>query len=546
MSRTLVSVGAVLVLAVTALSGATDAQQKLPGGAAAAPRISAPAAPRISAPAAPHINAAPAMRAPPMTAASRFSAPIAPRAGVARGFSAPRGFAARTFSRPAFRGGAVGGSFTRQAFRGRATGRSLTRPVPRGRLAGRAISRQALRSGPTASRTVRAGGGGLSRTLAQSRHARTQTSAGLGRSGRSAAPPFGRGTLGSRAAQPALGGPLGARNRNFADRRRFFDERRRFHHGGFIGWLGPVFWPYAYDDFFDYAFWPGEYDDYAFWPQAYDGLIDGVFWAPGTGPIYASLGGSGEDRAGGRASGRGRGAPRGGGAAPPAAQLCSATEPGLTQWPVEEIEKVVQPTRDQGALLADLRAAADQAAKVLQSACPSSQPATPLGRLDAVAQRLDAMLRAVDIVRPALARFYDSLDDEQKARFNATGQEANRSEAGRTGNASQEEAQVCSGRGAGFTDEAIRRIEQALRPRGAQRDALDALKDASAQAVETLRAACPDETPLTPVGRLDAMAKRLQAMLDAVRTVRPALAKFYASLSDEQKARFNVLRPQQG
>ncbi len=28
------------------------------------------------------------------------------------------------------------------------------------------------------------------------------------------------------------------------------------------------------------------------------------------------------------------------------------------------------------------------------------------------------MLRAVDIVRPALAKFYDSLSDEQKGRFN--------------------------------------------------------------------------------------------------------------------------------
>jgi hypothetical protein len=33
-------------------------------------------------------------------------------------------------------------------------------------------------------------------------------------------------------------------------------------------------------------------------------------------------------------------------------------------------------------------------------------------------QRLDAMLRAVDTVQPALAKFYGSLNDEQKERFN--------------------------------------------------------------------------------------------------------------------------------
>jgi len=39
-----------------------------------------------------------------------------------------------------------------------------------------------------------------------------------------------------------------------------------------------------------------------------------------------------------------------------------------------------------------------------------------------------------------------------------------------------------------------------------------------------------------------AMEKRLNATLAAVQTVQPALTKFYNSLSDEQKARFNSLR----
>jgi LTXXQ motif family protein len=51
---------------------------------------------------------------------------------------------------------------------------------------------------------------------------------------------------------------------------------------------------------------------------------------------------------------------------------------------------------------------------------------------------------------------------------------------------------------------------------------------------------------LTPVGRLQAMEQRLDAMLRAVQTVEPALEKFYASLGDEQKERFNRLSPAQG
>ena len=54
-----------------------------------------------------------------------------------------------------------------------------------------------------------------------------------------------------------------------------------------------------------------------------------------------------------------------------------------------------------------------------------------------------------------------------------------------------------------------------------------------------MQAACPDETPITPPGRLEAMEKRLQAMIDAAKTVKPALESFYSSLTSEQKARFN-------
>ena len=35
--------------------------------------------------------------------------------------------------------------------------------------------------------------------------------------------------------------------------------RRAWQHGrraGFVAWYGPVFWPYAYSDIFDYVFWP--------------------------------------------------------------------------------------------------------------------------------------------------------------------------------------------------------------------------------------------------------------------------------------------------
>ena len=50
---------------------------------------------------------------------------------------------------------------------------------------------------------------------------------------------------------------------------------------------------------------------------------------------------------------------------------------------------------------------------------------------------------------------------------------------------------------------------------------------------------------MTMPGRAEAVQKRLEALLDAIKTVRPALATFYGLLNDEQKARFNLMAPPQ-
>ncbi len=89
-------------------------------------------------------------------------------------------------------------------------------------------------------------------------------------------------------------------------------------------------------------------------------------------------------------------------------------------------------------------------------------------------------------------------------------------------------------------------VEDAVKPTQAQAGDLKNLEDATDKAVSIMQAACPDETPLTPPGRLAAMEKRLQAMSEAAKTVKPALDSFYASLSNEQKARFNRIKRRAG
>ncbi len=96
----------------------------------------------------------------------------------------------------------------------------------------------------------------------------------------------------------------------------------------------------------------------------------------------------------------------------------------------------------------------------------------------------------------------------------------------------------------GYRERTTRHIEQVVRPAGTQRAALDDLRAAASRAAETLRAACPPSMPLTPTARLDAIERQLNAMLGAVRIMRPELEKFYDLLSDEQKVRFNTMTAQ--
>ena len=102
---------------------------------------------------------------------------------------------------------------------------------------------------------------------------------------------------------------------------------------------------------------------------------------------------------------------------------------------------------------------------------------------------------------------------------------------------------MCDPRGAGLAEWRMERIERLVNPNDAQRAALDNLRNASTKAAEIVAAACPREFPASATGRLELMEKRLDAMQQAIRTVRPAFDAFYATLNDEQKARVNTSGP---
>ena len=73
--------------------------------------------------------------------------------------------------------------------------------------------------------------------------------------------------------------------------------------------------------------------------------------------------------------------------------------------------------------------------------------------------------------------------------------------------------------------------------------ALEELQRMSALAQNTLNFDCqPDENQAAP-DRLATADTRLDAMLDAIKQIAPALKDFFAMLSDEQKAQFEAIGP---
>ncbi len=293
-------------------------------------------------------------------------------------------------------------------------------------------------------------------------------------------------------------------------------------HGGY-GWVGPLFWPFAYDDIYDYTLFG---DGIGFWDYGYPDVYAAIF-----GPYrHDDLAGYMAQPARGRRRGR----------LPDLAQLCGDDSGEIAGFAVDQIRQAIQPTDAQRAALDELAKVSNQAAQLIRGACPTQTASTAPGRLAAMAQRIDAMVKAELALQPPLDKLYDSLDDGQKARLNALAQDRRKATA--EDGAKEPPVQGCAAAEPALqwpSDE----IEARLHPDDSQRAALHVLQHASARALDILNDVCRPNDALTPPARLAALDRRLDAMQQAVRLVSDALEDFYATLSDEQKAQFEAIGP---
>ncbi len=104
-------------------------------------------------------------------------------------------------------------------------------------------------------------------------------------------------------------------------------------------------------------------------------------------------------------------------------------------------------------------------------------------------------------------------------------------------------ADMCGPRVAGLAEWRLDRIERAVKPTDAQKAKLGDLREASRKAAEAMTKACPATWPAAATERLALMETRMEVMLAAIKTVRPAFDAFYGSLDAGQKTRLDGSGP---
>jgi hypothetical protein len=310
------------------------------------------------------------------------------------------------------------------------------------------------------------------------------------------------------------------------------------HANGGYGWIGPLFWPFAYYDMYDYALWGGGYDG-SFWDYNYGDIYAGLFAPYG----YDALTGY-FPQTGSAVSAT---PPLPGASAPNQAteqvvQMCAEEGHDVAGLPLDKVQAAIQPNDEQHAALDDLANASTKAAQDITAACPTSPALTAPGRLEAMEKRIEAIATAVQTIKAPLDRLYGLLSDEQKARLTALGQDQRQQQSAAL-DVNKDAHTLCSAQ-PDFTQWPADQIEQKLHPTEAQKARLGALQGAANRASETLKASCEQSDDLTPPARLDAAAKRLDALLQAAESVSAPLKDFYATLTDEQKAQFESIGPE--
>jgi hypothetical protein len=310
------------------------------------------------------------------------------------------------------------------------------------------------------------------------------------------------------------------------------------HADGSYGWVGPLFWPFAYSDLYDYALLG---DGSGFWAYGYGDIYAAIF-SPYTGSDLLTFA---ADRSAGSRHRK----------APSVQQLCGGDTAETTGLPLERIGQMVAANEAQRTAFDELANAWTSAGDTIRASCPAQAATTALERFAAMQTRVNAMLSAIAAVQPPFQKFYDLLSDEQKARLDAPQRDRRGVSAAVAKLKGMQDAACQASREPQNEQQAEKQYRQlvaqqwplddiaaSLTLNDTQRAALEVVQDTTMGTMEAL-SACPPQDALTPPARLMAAKARLEAMREAVGSVNDAVDDFHWNLSDEQKTQFEGLGP---
>jgi hypothetical protein len=206
-------------------------------------------------------------------------------------------------------------------------------------------------------------------------------------------------------------------------------------------------------------------------------------------------------------------------------QACRADD--RTNAIVAGISREIRPDAAQRAGLEKLRHALAMASAALAKACPKAIPPQPVARLRLMQWQIEGLSTAVDLIRPPLQQFEQSLDAGQRARFAAA--------------PSASAAAAACGATPTSIDWSIDAIDQSVRPDAGQQGAVADLRHAVAGAASDLAAHCPKSLPADPLARLEAIETRLDASWRAMLAVQVAISDFEGRLSNQERGRFAAI-----
>jgi hypothetical protein len=284
-----------------------------------------------------------------------------------------------------------------------------------------------------------------------------------------------------------------------------------------LGLAGPLAWPTAFEDAIGFTLWPGEYGE--------------RLRGHGIGDVMSVAMVSSRDLV---ARVRGSLAMRSESKDDANVGVVCSIDPAAEQWPASQIEQSLQLNDKQRDALKQLKTAFSEAAANIKSSCRDEPSIAPVERLRAMQGTLWAVHDALQSLRGPLAKFFDTLSDEQRQKFAAPA-------SAQTDPRSMRPAQIAQLCGAPpATGRQARAAEEQLSLNKTQRASLDAFQKKAGEMGQFLMASCLKPVASTPVERIDAAADRLTAVIFAASSVNLALNDFYNQLNEQQKSKFNA------